>query len=359
MKIVFLIQNFSRAGGSERVTCTIANYLCTQGFDVAILSICGNNTCFFDLDKSATLDTLINKKSVDNRKEFLIVLLKYYVYIRKNRPDVIIDVFASLSIYTNILKPRFKFKNITWEHYNYLNNMGLNKIGRKIAIKFSDRIVTLSQTDMDLYISANPNVKNKIQFIYNPTPYPKAEIGQEKKHIVLAVGRLEKLKGFSNLLDAWQKIPEKYPEWTLYIIGEGEDRILLENKIKNEKIINVKLLGQVNDLDTYYLISDILVSTSEREGLPMAMIEAQSFGLPIVSFDYMTGPRDIISNKIDGFIVEGTTQEEMNDNLRDLIIQLIRNPELRYKMGYTAKMNSKRFSIEHIGDKWLKILASL
>ena len=103
-KIVFFIQNFSRPAGSERVTSIIASELSKKGYDVTVLSICGDNTCFFEIDEKIKLYTLIDSEAVENKKQFFTVLRKLKDFYKANKVDIVIDVFAALSIYTILLK---------------------------------------------------------------------------------------------------------------------------------------------------------------------------------------------------------------------------------------------------------------
>ena len=357
-KIVFFIQNFSRAGGSERAVSMIANELSKRGYDIMILSICGDNTCFFNLDKNIKLCTLINEKKVDNRKQFLKIICKLDYFYKKNSVDICVDVFASLSIYTLLMKIKHKFKNITWEHYNYLNNMGLNKIGRQLAIRFSNAIITLTNTDKRFYLDNNKKLTSKKIFaIFNATPYPNALFNEHRDKLIISIGRLEKLKGFDQLLDVWSKIYCKYPDWKLQIIGEGEERADLQEVIMRNNIKNVELLGKRGDVDKFYQIASIYISTSEKEGLPMTMIEAQSFGIPIISFNYETGPKDIISDGKDGFIIN--QGEKRNDEMAKKISELIDAPLKLARMCRNAKESSKRFNIDIITNEWETIISGL
>lgn len=358
VKIVFFIQNFSRAGGSERAVSLVANGLAKRGHDVTILSICGDNTCFFKLDENIKLYTLVNKTDVNNRKEFLIILHKLNLFYREHQEDICIDVFASLSIYTLLAKAKHKFKNITWEHYNYLNNMGLNKLGRQLAIRFSDVIVTLTETDRNYYLKNNKNLDgHRICSIFNASPYPNAVPNEHRDKLVITIGRLEKLKGYDQLLDVWKSVLIKHPDWKLQIIGEGEEHENLQNIIDTYNIKNVELLGKKSNVSDYYRRASIYVSTSKKEGLPMTMIEAQSYGLPIVSFDFETGPQDIISEAINGFIIK--QGKNRNINMAEKLSELMDEPLKLGEMCENAKEASKRFDINIIVDQWEGIIFDL
>lgn len=359
MNIVFFIQNMGRAGGSERVCSLIANYLYQKGNSVTVLSICGTNASFFFLEEGIKQDTLIHLDHVDNKKQFFSVVTKLYSFYRRNKVDLVIDVFPALSIYTLLLKKKFQYKNITWEHFNYLNNSGMNRLGRKIAVAYSNMIVTLTETDKQLYIDNNPSVKGKIEYIFNPTPFPNEEANNNKDNSVLAIGRLEKEKGFHNLILVWSQVEQKVKNSVLYIIGDGEQKYELEEMIKRHNLKNIVLTGKISNVADYYKKAVALVSTSEHEGLPMTMIEAQSFGVPIISFDYLTGPEDIITPGEDGYIIRGITQEEKNTNMARQLITFLSDTETQNKMGEKSKNNSSRFSIDEIGKKWDRVIEKI
>lgn len=357
MKITFFIQNMSRPGGSERVTSILANELVKYGYEISIVSICGNQTSFFPIDKTIPIHVLINTESVNNRKEFLNVLKELMKYYKKSKPDLVIDIFASLSIYTILLKKIFGFKNLTWEHFNYKVNTGMNKIGRKFAVWFSNQIITLTETDMRFYESEN-RIHGGIDYIYNPSPYQDVILDQERKPYIISVGRLSHEKGFDRLIKVW-KIVEDQCNWNLLIFGDGEEKETLQRQIDQFGLKRIKLMGTVKNIDYYYRQASLYVSTSRYEGLPMTMIEAQSFGIPIVSYDFYSGPREIITDDVDGYIINEKSQSEKAKIMASKIIELIRDDNKRYRMMVAAKENSRRFDIGTIGEQWKKIIEEL
>ena len=355
--IVFFIQNFSRSAGSERVTSIIANELVKQGYDVSVLSICGDNTCYYSLDNRIKLYTLFNKESVNNRKEFFAVLSNLKKFYNTHKVDLVIDIFAALSIYTVILKKKFGFKNLTWEHFNYKVNTGMNKIGRKMAVRFSDQIVTLTNTDKHYYLDDN-KIKGKIDYIYNPSPYQNVISNYDREHLIVSVGRLTSQKGFDRLINVWELV-EKKCDWKLMIFGDGDDKDILQEQIDNKHLKNIKLMGAVKNIDEYYNKSSIYVSTARYEGLPMTMIEAQSFGIPIVSFDYDTGPKEIVNDNHNGFIIEQGDEESMIRNCSEKLLLLVNNEELRTSFSHDAYNSSLRFTTDSIISKWINLLEEL
>lgn len=355
--VVILIQNFTRSAGSERVTAILANHLVENKYNVTVASICGDNTCFYTINKNVKLITLIHKPEVDNKKDFFNVLKSLYFFHKKNKTDICIDIFASLSIYTLILKPIFKYKNITWEHFNYNVNLGMNKFGRKLAVRYSDQIITLTERDMQFYKENNPHMRANINYIYNPSPYQNINLKQKYQKIIISVGRLTYQKGFDQLIEVWQKICEK-TDWILYIIGEGEDYNKLKDLIKKNNIKNIFLTGAITDVDRYYKNASIYVSTARFEGLPMTMIEAQSFGLPIISFDYETGPSEIVKDGETGYLINDKSDNKI-EIMANKLLEIMNNKEKIYNMSRLAFIASERFKNKKIIDKWLEILRGL
>ena len=356
-KIVFFIQNFSRSGGSERVTSIIAGGLCAAGYDVSILSVCGDNTSFYELDRRIKLFTLINRPEVDNKKLFPKVMSSLRRFYSEYRPDLVIDVFAALSIYTLLLKPLFGFKNVTWEHYNYKNNTGMNRIGRKLSVRYSDMIVTLTRTDRQYYLDDN-KPKCPVLSISNPSPYQDAVSLEERKKQVILVGRLAPVKAFERAVYVWSLI-EPETDWEMLLFGEGEERPKLESLIKRKKLKRFRLMGAVRDIGKQYEQAGIMLSTSRFEGLPMAMIEAQSFGVPIVSYTYETGPKEIIANGRSGILIPKGTEKEMIRNCANELLALINDESRRRSMQFAAKKSSERFKNDRIIQKWLNALNRL
>ncbi|WRV84187.1 glycosyltransferase [Acinetobacter baumannii] len=188
----------------------------------------------------------------------------------------------------------------------------------------------------------------------NPSPYKDiVNIPKKENKIILAAGRLTYQKGFDLLLKIWGNIYRDYPDWRLLIVGEGEDRADLENFIQDNEIKNVQLPGRTQDIDSYYRQASIFCLSSRFEGLGMVLLEAQAYGLPIVSFDCDVGPSEIISDSLNGFLVKNNDTKAFEVKLRKLIdlsnddyISFIKN----------TKLNYEKFSQEHIVEQWLLII---
>lgn len=354
MNICFLIYNISRAGGSERVTSLIANALSEKGYDVTILNICGNNKCFYNISDKIKIHTLFNCENINHKKKYLSIVKKIYQFYKKNKIDISIEVFASLSLFVLPIKKILKIKNISWEHFNFTSNEGMNKIARIFACRFSNALITLTNEDKEEYKKNIKNIKCKIDYIYNPTPFSNATKSNLTKKNVITVGRLTYQKGYDLLLQAWKYVEEKNKQWKLYIYGEGEDEEKLKEQQKQLNLKNVVFCGKTKQIHKCYQDASIYVSSSRFEGLPMCMIEAQSFGLPIVSFNCKTGPSEIVNNNVNGFLVENENTVELAEKL----LKLMNDKNLLLNFASEVKESSK-FQIDSIIEKWDLIINSL
>lgn len=350
-KICFFSANFENSGGTERVTSIIANKLAELGYDITIISCIGGEKSFFQLNSKIKLDRLYKK--CGGLKFNLTAAYKLRQKIKENDFDYIIDIDTIHSFFSIPATIGLRAKIISWEHFNFYNTMDIKRRewGRILASRFANRIVTLTNEDREVFLK-NLSIKSKIDYIYNPTPYPNEKKSLCESKIAIAIGRLVEIKGFDKLLDIWKKIEEKNSKWELYIIGSGEDREKLLKKKNNLKLERVTFVENTKNIKEYYKKASIYLMTSRFEGLPMTLIEAQSFGLPIISYDIKTGPKDIVNNGEDGYLIENDNKEKFVNRF----LELSQNREKIQEFSQKAYENSKRFKLDSIIEKWVKIL---
>lgn len=353
--ICFLIGNLNHSGGTERVTTLIANELVEKGYNIFILNLVSGTQPFFKLDNRIEVASLY-PQAVSMKKHLIGTILKIRNYAKNNNIDTLIDVDSILSVFSVPALFGLKIKHICWEHFNFKVDLGssFRRLGRRLAAHYCDYIVTLTERDKGFWQSAIKKRNAEIITIMNPSPYKDiVNIPKKENKIILAAGRLTYQKGFDLLLKIWGNIYRDYPDWRLLIVGEGEDRADLENFIQDNEIKNVQLPGRTQDIDSYYRQASIFCLSSRFEGLGMVLLEAQAYGLPIVSFDCDVGPTEIISDSLNGFLVKNNDTKAFEVKLRKLIdlsnddyISFIKN----------TKLNYEKFSQEHIVEQWLLII---
>jgi len=174
--------------------------------------------------------------------------------------------------------------------------------------------------------------------------------------VILGVGRLDEQKNFTELVDIWALIAKDYPDWKLRIVGEGYTDTRILQKVKEYSLEGqFELCPFTNNVQEHYLSSSIFTMTSAFEGFGLVLVEAESMGLPLVSYACPCGPRDIIEEGKDGFLVEPGDQKTFAARLRTLI----EDEDLRRQMGQAAKLNSERFSLDNVMKQWEALFAEL
>ena len=235
--------------------------------------------------------------------------------------------------------------------YNRSGLMGLAdkvraRMDEKLVRKF-DRFVVLTEEDKDMWgempgIRVIPNAANFIAESYSDCSAKR----------VIAVGRLDYQKSFDRLIQVWEKVNEKMPDWRLDIFGQGEWEDMLQRMIDERGLQDcVKLNHPTKNIGKEYSESSMIVMSSHYEGFPMVMIEAMACGLPVVCFDFKCGPKDIINEGQNGLIVPDGDIE----GLADAVVSLMKDDGVRKKMGENAKKVVETYSEEKVMSKWMKL----
>lgn len=355
--VVFLIKDAYNQGGDTRVISLIANELSKEN-NVQILSIFGSeNKTKFKFDNRLNIINIFKEGPFDLRKNYFRARKKILKNIKKIDIDYLIIAAMDLPIflYPNIAK--FNFKIIVWEHASLSNGgktFGLSWSGRRVAVKFSDAIVVITKKDYQDYTNKFKKAKKIVQ-IYNPMdPEIKTTVkyNQQSKKII-AVGRLVHDKGFDYLIEVMNIVNKHKPDWELHIYGEGYMREQLENMILiNGLEKNVLLKGEVNNIYELYRNYSIYALSSRTESFGMVIIEALLNKIPVISFDCDNGPREIIIDGLNGYLIKNFDIMKMASQ----IIFLIENIEVRNQMSIDTNTNLDKFNIKKISNEWSRLL---
>lgn len=356
-KICFISGVISRSGGTERVGIMIANELVKRGYEVNILSFWNSTKPFFKVDDRIKIDYLLDYKEGKLYRTYIYPIFKLHNYLKKEKIDIVVDIDTLLTNYTAYAIKGTSCKLISWDHFNYsfmLNDKKRIK-SKKLAKKYADKLVVLTKDDYNEHIQRMNFKKEKIIQIYNPSPYKvyKGYNFDNKKFI--AVGRITRQKGFDMLLKAWEMVEKECDNWKLEIIGDGEEMTVIKNMITEKNLKGIDLTGKVENVEDYYKSSSCYVLSSRYEGFPMVLLEAQSFGLPIISFDCKTGPNEIIKNKENGILVKDGDIKELAKNM----IEFTKSYNNANIMSEKSLENIKNYSIEKITDSWCEMIEGL
>ncbi|MEW5681815.1 MAG: glycosyltransferase family 4 protein [Pseudomonadota bacterium] len=357
-KICFFINNMGLSGGTERITSIIVNNLCKRGFEVHVVNLIRNDKPFFPLDPN-TIYTSIDNVKGGGVGSFFNSVRKLRQYLTENSIDTIVDVESMLAFYAVPAVLFLGVKNIVWEHFNYTVDLGRRsrRWARHLAAIMADDVVTLTERDRGFWRKALWCRAN-VTAISNPVSF---DVSSKKPNfdskIFLSVGRLTDQKGFDLLLDAWAMVAKRYPDWTLEIVGDGERRASLEAQIcKLSLSTSVRLLPATPDIQQHYMNASIYVMSSRFEGFPMVLLEATCFGLPIVSFDCNTGPREIIEPGVTGWLAKAEDVRSLSETMINAI-EVLRNPEVYSEMSTNVLARARTFGISTFVDKWVKLLS--
>jgi len=373
MKIVYNIAGTYNSGGMERVLANKVNYLAGLGHEVNIVTTDQRDRQpYFAMHPNAVQWSLgINYTEHVNAN----ILQKTASYIYKQKlhkerltsllkllkADIVISMFDhDASFLYKIKDGSKKILEIHFSRYKRLQygRTGLHGMADRyrsredleIAKKY-DRFVVLTKEDKDYW----GNLSN-MQVIPNANSFEPKKAADLAKKRVIAVGRYDGQKAFHHLIQAWKRVYEAHADWSLAIFGQGPLKRDLERLIEQSGLQEVvSLCEPVQDIESEYLNSSVLAMTSRYEGLPMALLEAQACGLPLVSFDCKCGPKDIIENGVNGYLV---TEGDIT-GLADRIIEIIEDPILRIKMGRKSKSKSKHFAEAVVMKQWTDLFDSL
>ena len=373
MKIVYCIAGTYNSGGMERVLASKANWLSEHGYEVSIVTTDQKGRKpFFSLNEEIkTYDLGINYAD-NNGRSFGNKLVHYPVkqwkhksklshLLKKLRADMVVCMFNNdASFICNIKDGSRKILEIHFSKFKKLQygRKGLWKLAdewrtkqEEKTVRRFDKFVVLTEEDKSYW----GNVPNII-VIPNARTFETEDMAALDNKIVLAVGRLEYQKGFDRLIEIWKKVCSYTNCWNLVIVGDGSMREMLQKQIDELGISDRTIIVRgTNDIKNYYMNVSIVVMTSRYEGLPMALLEAQTFGLPIVSYACKCGPKDIVSDGVDGFIVPENAEARFVYRM----VELMNKDELRKKMGGEAKKSSEHFSQNNIMQKWTNLFESM
>ena len=176
------------------------------------------------------------------------------------------------------------------------------------------------------------------------------------KPFILGVGRLDRLKGFFELLGLFKQVKSNHPEWSLVIVGDGNEAASLKQSAEDLGIAqSVYFTGAVMDPYPYYRACEIFISLSELEGFPMALIEAMSCGCPVVMNAYSEAVHEIIDHGQNGFIVDRSNKE----NLYQVVDRLVVDDKLRKQIGHNGASVLDTYAEAKIIDGWKQLIAAV
>lgn len=355
-KICIIGYDLSVPGGSERVAVSLSNALAGR-YEVFLVSIFqkGDGPAF-PLDERVRYVTALEKE--DRLR-----------YMRRQLKPFLLKLFREEKISAAIINGMYPgwlvastcagsgTKLIFVDHEAIMNRWKQKDLRfmRWYASRKCERTVALTESSREAYIKKFRLKREKVRCIYNwietdrisNKPY---RIDSKK---IISAGRLGPEKGFDLLISAFAPAAKEYPDWELEIYGDGELKDELGRQIQEYGLEgNIRLMGYASDLEDRYADYAMYVLPSRREGMPVVLLEAKKNRLPIVSFDILTGPAEIVTDGVNGFLIEPFDLKKMSD----AIMKLIKDPDLRQSMSDHSQDDIDRFSKDKILRQWIELL---
>jgi glycosyltransferase involved in cell wall biosynthesis len=274
--------------------------------------------------------------------------------LRKRAPGVLIGTRPGLNMLVAELAP-LGWAKVGQEHMNLSAHRPPLRRAIRARYPALDALVVLTEADARAYAAEFGDALRVVR-IPNAAPTPDAALAPLSTPTVLAAGRLTPQKGFDRLIPAFAHVVDRHPEWQLRICGRGRQRPMLKALIASHALErNVTLAGAVSRLDTEMERASMFVLSSRFEGFPMVLLEAMSKGLPVVSFDCPTGPREVVEDGVNGLLVPPGDVL----GLAAAMLQMVDQEQLRRDFGEHALVTASRFAPAQIGRRWQELLGEL
>lgn len=377
LKIIYIMQSLHFPGGMERVLTTKVNYMTSVlGYDITIVTTDGaDQEPYFQLDPSVKLkqfelnfDALwqqsFSKKVTLYLKKQKAFKRALTAYLLKEKADIVVSgLRREINFLTTVDDGSVKIGEC---HENRKNIRGTDKLATTnfinrqfIKWRVNDLIKKLKQLDAFVVVTKSDSETwpelNNLHVKNNPSSFEVTKLSNCTSKRAVALIRYHGVKGVDRMIKAWAKIGKRHPDWHLDLYGEGQRESFQKIVDECDMQEHITLHGPTNQVQPILQNSSLYLMTSRREAWGLAIIEAMATGVPVVSYDCPYGPRNIIIDGENGFLVPDGDIQAMTVKL-DLIIT---DYELRKQMGTQAVKNAKRFTVEKICEEWQSLFSEL
>lgn len=352
--ILIVISDITYRNGTERAVCNLANMLSNSNrYNVTIVSVKNSEgTVAFPLNKNVDvsfLDIPFNGGILTHTCLYFKVLKKIDKLCMEKDIDIVIGTESGFNYILPFLS--YKIKKIGCEHFGWNRSRLHHKIIRKIMYRFLSAVVVLTENDFVSY-----SFLRNVHVIPNSFSFVNTDYAKFDNKTIIAIGRLTYQKGFDRLINIISNVKELLPDYKVYIYGQGPlKEELLDQIYKNDLDGYLFLMEPVKDIQTVYKNSSIYVMTSRFEGLPMVLIEAQSYGIPIVSYNCPEGPSEVIINEKNGFLIP----EGDEDSFVEKLLLVAKNQSLWEELHKSSILQNERFSTKTVFEKWEKLFSEV
>ncbi|GGO95276.1 glycosyltransferase family 4 protein [Wenjunlia tyrosinilytica] len=373
MRIAFLMHNGYGIGGTIRTTFNLAQAL-AERHDIEIVSVLRHRELpTFDLDPRVRLRHLVDLRteSDDPRhqlpaKVFPAAESRYRQYseltdervagyLRTADADVIVGTRPGLNVHL-ALQGTYRAVRVGQEHLTLDTHPKALRRGLRRVYPRLDALTTVTEADAECYRRGMRLPGVRIEALPNSVPEPAVAPADGHGRLVVAAGRLAKVKRYDLLIRAFGKVAAERPDWGLRIYGGGEEEPRLRRLVDELGLYNnVFLMGRASPIEPEWTKGSIAAVTSSFEGFGMTIVEAMRCGLPVVSTACPLGPPEIIKDGVDGRLVPPGDP----DAVASALLELIGDDGLRRRMGSAAQVNSQRFDPAPVAERCERLFTEL
>ncbi|MBB6502409.1 glycosyltransferase family 4 protein [Pedobacter cryoconitis] len=354
MKIVLIISDISRSGGTERATTNVANMLEEQGHDIIILSISTKKgeKSFYEINAPVNVLHLSCKQLPSGLFSkfgwFFDTIKRLKTAILNITPDLIIGQGHNVNSMLPFLSKSSYGSIIGCEHIVFDTIPKSSRMLMSLMYQYLDGVVVLSEQAKEKVKTLNKN----IFVIPNALPFLTEETSPLSSNKLMMVGRLSLEKGYDRLVVIANRLKDRFPDWHIDIFGEGpmKNQLLDLYTIENLNTY-ITIHEPVKNIKQEYLNRSVFIMTSYTEAMPMVILEAKSCGLPIVAYN-CEGTSELILNNEDGFLIDNNDDSDFVEK----VSVLIKDKILRSALGNRARANALFFSKENVYKKWKQVI---
>jgi glycosyltransferase involved in cell wall biosynthesis len=354
MNILVYVDSMSPAGGIERVVSKHISFF-SKKYNITLLTK-DSLESFYDLPQNIKIESLeiSDKYNMRSKLQRIYQTLKQLFVARKKLKEYQYEYDLVYCTHVrNLLElylAGFNLKNVLLtEHGSYY---GYNRVYKKLKQFLYPKckyIISPTSMDYEIYQTQKCNTF----YIPNPLSFYNENFADLNSKIIVNIGRLTSDKRQDLLLEIWNIVSRNHPDWKLKIVGKGECKDSLMQIIQKYNLAgSVEIIEPIKDIESIFLKSSIFAFTSKYEGFGMVLAEAMSCGVPCISFDIPSGPRDILEHEKDGFLIK-------EGNVEQYILKLeimMNNEDKRRDMGKKSRENIKKFLDTDIEEKWISLL---
>lgn len=365
MRITYLLTTADARAGTERAIAEQTNAMSAMGHEVVVASVYRLDEPGFSFGDRVTVDYMTSLEGPSGSPSLMIPTewdsqfclstdAPIIDYLRRCTADVVVTTTPALTVFA-LHACAADTRIVQQEHRNSISR-GVTGVPVLRHSPRVDALVVLTERSADWLAARFGDRAPRIEVIPNALPAIARPQSSVTQHVVMAAGRFVGAKGFVNLVRAFGRVADDYPDWRLRLFGDGPQHERILKMARNLGIAaQVEIFPPTDAIEREWARASIGALASTSEGLPLVLMEARGAGLPLVAFDCETGPREIIRHGKDGYLVEPGDIAGFAGALR----LLMEDEQKRVRMSEAAPESLERFAPARVAAQWSTLFEEL